>query len=279
MLSAWARRVKRSRVCAAMWGMVTFDSELHAHNERLRAATGIRAGDRVLDVGCGAGLTTREAARAAAPGDVLGIDVSAVALERARELTAAEGLDNVAYEDGDAQTHPFAPASFDVAISRFGVMFFSDPDAAFANIARALRPDGRLVALVWQRGRDNEWAVAIDEALDAGTPQDVGAFSLGDPDATRAILERAGFADVRFEDVDEPVFYGPDVADALEWVRSFRDVSDILASLEPEARERALQRLREMLGAHRRDDRGVVLASRAWLVSARAAAATQYACR
>jgi SAM-dependent methyltransferase len=252
-----------------MSGMVTYDSELSAHNERLRAATGIRAGERVLDVGCGAGLTTREAARAAAPGPVLGIDVSAVALERARELTAAEGLQNVDYEEGDAETHHFEPASFDVAISRFGVMFFSDPVAAFGNVARALRPDGRLVAIVWQRHRDNEWAVAIDDAIGAETFDDEDAFSLGDPDATTRILERAGFDDVRFEDVDEPVFYGPDVADALEWVRGFRDVKDVLTSLDPQARDRAVQRLREVMAAHHRDGRGVVFASRTWLVSAR----------
>jgi SAM-dependent methyltransferase len=248
--------------------MVTFDSELRALNERLRAATGIRSGDRVLDIGCGAGQTTREAARAAAPGEVVGIDVSAAALERARELS--DGLANVAYKQGDAQTHPFEPASFDVAISRCGVMFFADPVAAFANIARALRPGGRLVALIWQRYRDNEWVVAIDEAIGAPAAlEGTGAFSLGDPDATTEILERAGFADVGFEDVDEPVFYGPDVAGALEWVTGFSDVSEVLSSLDAQARDRALQRLREVLAAHRRDERGVVFASRAWVVSAR----------
>jgi SAM-dependent methyltransferase len=262
MLAARARRVK-------LRPMVTFDDELRAHNERLRAAAAVRPGEHVLDVGCGAGLTTREAARAAAPGRVLGIDVSADALHRARELTAAEGLDNVAYQQGDAETHPLEPASFHVAISRFGVMFFTDRVAAFANIARALRPGGRLVAIVWQRWANNEWVVAIDEAIGATATEGGDAFSLGDRDATTQILERAGFDDIGFEDVDEPVFYGPGVADALEWVGGFRDVNEALAAMQPAARDDAVERLRATLAAHRRDDRGVVFGSRAWLVSAR----------
>jgi SAM-dependent methyltransferase len=249
--------------------MVTYDEELRAHNERLRAAADVRAGERVVDVGCGTGQTTREAARAAAPGDVLGIDVSAPALERARQLAAADGLDNVTYEEGDCQTYPFEPGSFDVAISRFGVMFFSDPIAAFANIARSLRPDGRFVALVWQRHGDNEWAVAIDEAVGSTMAEGLSPFSLGDPDVTTRILERAGFDDIRFEGVNEPVFYGPDVAAALEWVRGFRDVSESLSRLDADARDRALQRLRDVLAGHRRGDRAVAFDSRAWLVTAR----------
>ena len=194
------------------------DAELRLHNVHLRAAAGVRMGESVLDIGCGAGQTTREAGRAAAPGRVLGVDVSAAAIERARELTAAEGLDNVAYELADAEVHPLAVECYDVAISRFGTMFFADPAAAFANIARALRPGARLAMLVWQARERNEWALEIDAAV--GADSDVaGPFSLGDPDAATRILEGAGFVDVGFSDVDEPVFYGPDVAAAVEFVR------------------------------------------------------------
>jgi SAM-dependent methyltransferase len=249
-----------------------YDAELRAHHEHLRAAYGISPGDEVVDIGCGTGLTTREAARVAAPGRVVGVDVSERMLERARQLTAAERLDNVRYELGDAQLHRFDPVGFDVAISRFGTMFFSDPAAAFANIADALRPGGRLVLLVWQRHDENEWARAIDAALgDAAQPPQPGAdpFSLGDAEATACILEGAGFDGIRFEDVDEPVVYGPDLDTALAIVRGFQDTRTALAGLSDSEAARTVERLRDMLAAHYSDECGVALDSRSWLITAR----------
>ena len=249
-----------------------YDVELRAHHEHLRAAYGIRAGDEVVDIGCGTGLTTREAARAASPGRVVGVDVSERMLERARELAVAEGLDNVRYQLGDAQVFRFDPAGFDVAISRFGTMFFSDPAAGFANIAAALRPRARLVLLVWQRYEHNEWARAIDAALGnaARPPQpDVNPFSLGDPDATARILEGAGFDGVHFDAVHEPVQYGHDLDAALAFVRGFQDVSATLSSMSDAEAARTVERLRATLAAHYSDERGVVLDSRSWLITAR----------
>jgi SAM-dependent methyltransferase len=248
-----------------------YDAELRAHHKHLRAAYGISPGNAVLDIGCGTGLTTREAARAAAPGRVVGVDVSERMLERARQLTAAERLDNVRYELGDAQVHRFDPAGFDVAISRFGTMFFSDPVAAFANIAVSLRPGGRLVLLVWQRYEHNEWARAIDAALgEAAQAPQPGAdpFSLGDAESTAGILEGAGFDGVRFEDVHEPVLYGQDLDGALAFVRGFQNTSAALASLSDGEAARTVERLREMLAAHYSDDRGVVFDARSWLITA-----------
>jgi SAM-dependent methyltransferase len=259
---------------AELRDMDFYDAELRAHNERLRAATGVGRGDRVLDIGCGTGQSTRDAARAAAPGRVLGIDVSARMLERARQLTAAERLDNVTYEHGDAQVHGFAPEHFDLAISRFGAMFFPDPVAAFGNVARALRPDGRLVLLVWQGRERNEWAMAIDGALCGPTrppepPSTLDPFSFGDPTATERILERAGFEDIQFEDVHEPVFFGRDSTAALEWVRGFQCTSAALAALSRADADRALGRLRDTLAAHHSGQDGVVFDSRAWIITAR----------
>ena len=249
-----------------------YDSELRAHHEHLRAAHGISPGEQVVDIGCGTGLTTREAARAASPGRVVGVDVSERMIERARQLAAAERLDNLRYELGDAQVHRFEPAGFDVAISRFGTMFFADPAAAFANIAAALRPEARLVLLVWQPHEHNEWARAIDAALgDAARPPQPGAdpFSLGEAEATARILDGAGFEDARFEDVHEPVFYGHDVDAALALVRGFQDTRAALASLSEGEAARAVERLREMLAAHHSDEHGVALDSRSWLITAR----------
>jgi len=249
-----------------------YDFELQAHHEHLRAAYGIRSGDEVLDIGCGTGLTTREAARLAAHGRVVGVDVSERMLERARELTAAEGLDNVRYELGDAQVHRFDPAGFDVAISRFGTMFFDDPPAAFANIAAAIRPEGRLVLLIWQRREDNEWVQAFDDALGkAAQPPspDLDAFSLGDAQATTRLLAGAGFEDVRFEDVREPVLYGHDPDAALAIVLGFQDTKRALESLSDDEAARTVERLRATLEAHYSDERGIALASRSWLITAR----------
>ena len=149
-----------------------YDAELQRHNEVLRRACGIRFRDHVLDIGCGAGQTTRQAARIAQAGSALGVDVSAPAIERARALAQAEGVRNVTFERANAQDHRFPAERFDVAISRFGTMFFDDPVAAFANIRRALRPAGRLVMMVWQAHDRNEWEVAIRQSLSAGTGGD-----------------------------------------------------------------------------------------------------------
>ena len=250
-----------------------YDAELHRHNERLRAATGIVPTDHVLDIGCGTGQTTRDAARAACSGSALGVDVSDAMLERARRRTTEENLSNVAYELGDAQTHRFASAHFDVVISRFGTMFFADPVAAFANIARALRPGARLVMMVWQSADRNEWASAIHRSLAGGaapayTPREPGAFSLGDPSRVESILGAAGFTGVGFAEIHEPVYYGPDTASAYELVGDFKTAKDLLASQEAAAAGRARASLRETLAAHCTSD-GVFFDSRAWIVSAR----------
>ncbi|WP_410670122.1 class I SAM-dependent methyltransferase [Amycolatopsis sp. cmx-4-68] len=235
-----------------------FDAEVRRHNERFRAVAAVRPGEDVLDVGCGTGESTREAARAGAT--ALGIDVSAAAIARARELGGA------AFEVADAQTHEFPAAAFDVVLSRFGAMFFADPPAAFARLARALRPGGRLVLLVWQDRARNEWYSVLRDALSPGrTPPPSGPhFSLGDPARTRALLEGAGFTGVEFTELRDPVCYGPDAATACEFALGLKDAQELL---DP-ADEQAASRLKAAFAAHETSD-GVLLGARTWIVTAR----------
>src|SRR5690348_14282675 len=250
-----------------------FDSEDRPHNERFRAATGVTPRDRVLDIGCGTGQSTRDAARAATAGSALGSDLSAQMLEHARRVSREEGLANVGFEQADAQVHAFPAGSFDVAISRFGSMFFDDPVAAFGNIGQALRPGGRLVLLVWQARERNAWSTKIREAI-AGDmelpPPATGPtpFSLGDPAVAGAILSAAGFTDVSFTDVHEPVYYGPDAAVAFDVVSGLRSTRDLLEGVDEEQAERAVARLRASLAAHETSE-GVLFDARTWIIAAR----------
>ena len=207
-------------------------------------------------------------------GSALGVDISVPAIERARELAEAQEIRNVTFEQSDAQVHRFPRERFDLAISRFGTMFFAEPVAAFTNIGRALRPAGRLVMMVWQAHDRNEWEVAIRRSLTGSEGSAAVAsagpypFSLADPPAVTGILEAAGFADVTFADVREPMYFGPDVATALDWIRGFASTTETLNRLDPAAAARALGRLRTMLAAHS-GDKGVRFDSRAWIITAR----------
>lgn len=160
------------------------------------------AGERVLDVGCGCGATSRTlAARVGSAGSVTGVDVSGPMLAQARARAA--DTPTVRFIQGDAATHPFPPGSFDALFSRFGVMFFADPPAAFANLRRATAPGGRLGFVCWQSLFANEWVrIPIEVAAPhvplppppaPGTP---GPFQLADRDRVLAILADAGWADV-----------------------------------------------------------------------------------
>ncbi|HKA83038.1 MAG TPA: class I SAM-dependent methyltransferase [Acidimicrobiales bacterium] len=251
-----------------------YDDEVHRHNVHFRAAAAVRAHDRVLDIGCGAGQSTREAARAAGGGSAVGVDASAAVLERARRLSREEGLGNVTFQLGDAQTHPFPPAHFDVCISRFGTMFFADPVVAFTNIRRALRPGARLVAMVWQDADRNEWFTATRQAIAGSSPpaasaSDMEPFSLADRAGTQRMLAAAGFAGAAFADIHEPVLYGPDPAAACEAVLGLRHARNLLAGLDAPTAAHAVDRLRATLAAHDTGN-GVYFDSRAWIVTARA---------
>jgi SAM-dependent methyltransferase len=249
-----------------------FDRSLARHHQRLMAAAEPGPAERVLDVGCGTGQTTRDAARAATAGSALGVDLSAAMLAVARRRAAEEGLTNVRFEQVDAQVHPFAADSFDLVVSRTGAMFFGDVVAAFTNIRRAVRPGGRLVLLVWQAPPRNEWigefsaAMAAGRELPAPPPGAPGPFSLADPDRVRAVLSTAGFADVDLEGVQEPMWFGRDADDAHRLISGL--LGWMLDGLDETGRARALDALRATMVAHETRD-GVLHGSAAWLIRAR----------
>lgn len=243
-----------------------FDREAPEHDEVLHAAAAVAATDRVLDVGCGTGVSCRRAARAATSGHVLGVDVSAPLVEHARLLADQEGLTHTEFVVADAQTHPFPAAGFDVVLSRFGVMFFADAPTAFANLSRALRPGGRLAVLVWQRAADNEWSGAVNEALGVDTDPTAQAWSLADPKVVRATL--ADFVDVELVDVHAPMFWGDDPETAFGFVAGLSNAQAVLSGLDAGGRAGVEQRLRDLMAAHR-TAAGVLFDSRAWVVTAR----------
>jgi SAM-dependent methyltransferase len=253
-----------------------FDPAVAPHHDRLMAAAAISAGERVLDIGCGTGQTTRDAARAASPGGTaLGVDLSSGMLDVARARAADDGLDNVAFAQVDAQVHPFDPASFDVAISRTGAMFFGEPVVAFTNIARALRPGGRMALVAWQSFADNEWIREITGALTGGRPLSPpppdapGPFSLADPARVHALLDAAGFVDVDLTGVSAPEWFGVDADDAHAFVLGL--AGWMLRDPDDDTRGRAVDALRSTMRAHEGPE-GVTFGSAAWVITAKRAA-------
>ena len=248
-----------------------FEQALVAYDEPFFDAAAITASDRVLDVGCGTGQTTRDAARAASAGSALGVDLSAAMLDVARRRAADEGLTNVRFEQADAQIHRFEPASFDVAIGRTSAMFFGDRVAALRNIAGTLRPGGRLVLLTWQDLSGNEWirefsgALAAGRGLPAPPPDAPGPFTLADPDVIRSVLTAADYTEVTLDDRQEPMWFGTDADDAYELVLGL--LGWMLDGLDDADRTHAAEALRATIAAHATAD-GVLYESAAWIISA-----------
>jgi len=189
-------------------------------------AAQLQVREAVLDVGCGHGTSTIEAARRVASGRVVGVDISTAMLEPARQRVTAAGLDNVELLRADAQVHPFQAASFDTVISRFGMTFFDSPDAAFANLASALRPTGRMTFVCWQDPLKSQWiAVALNAVLpllgrvpDLSAPGAPGPFAFADGDLLTRMISAGGFRDVVLNAVTRPQNIGADAADAAGFV-------------------------------------------------------------
>ncbi len=248
-----------------------YDSVNGGFNEFLLTAAGIGERDRVLDVGCGNGQLTRLAAGRARLGRASGIDLSGPMLATARARAQAEGVSNVSFEQGDAQVHPFPQGAFDVVLSRFGVMFFADPVAAFANIGRALVPGGRLAFVCMAKLAGTDLGTifgAMAPYLPVPTGSDgTGPTSLADPAHTTSLLTGAGFRDITCAYVEADQIWGRDVPDAAEFIAGWGPVKYHLEQVDPEAAARARDALTDALGAFAEPD-AVRLRGAAWLVTA-----------
>ncbi len=251
---------------------IRYDAINSGFNELLLAAVG--PGDRVLDLGCGNGQLTRLAARRSGPGHAVGVDLSAPMLDRARASAADERVGNVEFVRGDAQVHPFPPGAFDVALSRFGVMFFADPVAAFANVGRALRPGGRLAFVCLDDVRRGDLGAVLAPLTGHLPPVDTDGTAVGeplsfaDPAVVRGVLADAGFVDVACIAQEAAGTWGRDAADAAGFLAGWGPIRHRLEPLDPAAGERVRAALTEAMRPYEGPE-GVRLRGAAWLVTAR----------
>ena len=243
--------------------------------EALFASSDIKAGMRAIDIGCGTGSTTLELARAVGPGGhVLGVDISAPMLARARQRTPAGTP--VDFVEADATVYPFTPAAADLLFSRFGVMFFAEPESAFANLRKALKPGGRVIFACWREPHDNPYfTLALDAAkavlppqppVDTETP---GPFAFADARKVERILDQAGFRAIALQPVnlmfDEGA--GGGLAAAVESALQIGAASRALRDQPEIVRAAATAAITDALAAHETPD-GVMVLGRIWIVTA-----------
>lgn len=269
---------------AAYWNGPGGDGWLAAYDQRIKRAIGDigdiglaaaapQPGERAVDIGCGTGDTTAALARAVGlTGHVLGVDISATLIDAAR----SHRLENATFVVGDAATHPFLAGHYDLVFSRFGVMFFADPVAAFRNIRRALKLSGRLAFIAWRTPQENPWGTTPTRAAlpflppqPRPGPEDPGQFAFGDRARVERILSEAGFHKLRLEPIDRLIWMGDSVADVVAGAGRFGPLARAFANAEPAAIDKAKQAIAEVLAPHEGPD-GVRLPGACWLVEANA---------
>src|ERR1700736_6677408 len=236
-----------------------------------------KVGERIVDVGCGCGATTIAFAERVGPaGHVFGIDISAPMLARARQIAPA-GIP-VDFVLADATVYPFVSGSFDLMVSRFGVMFFAEPALSFANMRRALRPSGRLTFVCWREPRDNPWLMLPLQAayqhvpkLPQLGPEDPGPFSFASEARVQRILSEAGWSGIEMErrDLSLDVAIGRGLDTALETALEIGPASRALEGQPPDLRAAAAKSIREALAPFAKGQ-AVPLPASIWIVTARA---------
>lgn len=258
-------------------GQAALDLQLRPWSDAVFAARPAPVGSRVLDVGCGCGDTALALAERVGPtGSVLGADLSGPMLDRARERAAEAGLRQATFQEANAETERFEAGGFDAVYSRFGVMFFEDPVAAFKNLGRALCPGGQLAFVCWQGREKNPWvgvplrAVATVLPLPAppADPFTPGPFSLPDEARIRSILEPAGFDEIQVTPVERTPAWGQDIEQASRFFLEVGPAAGLVQDAAPEPAAAAGAALREALAEHVDAQGRVVLGAATLVVTA-----------
>lgn len=237
----------------------------------------IRPGEAVLDVGCGTGETTLELSRRVGEsGKVLGVDVSRPMLSLARQRLKAAGFSQTRFEEGDAQNHEFARGSFDLVFSRFGIMFFADPVAAFKNLRAALGKQGRLSFVCWRPAAENAWVAVPMAAAFQHIPQPPppppggpGEFAFAERDRVHEILSGAGFRNITIEPQDM-LIGGASLDVTVDTTLSMGPVAAALREADPAAREPVAYAVRQAFAPYEGSE-GVRLGAAVWIVRASSA--------
>ncbi len=272
-----------NEVSGPKWVMLgdTINGLIEGLGEAALNAAAPTAGEAVVDVGCGCGQTSLALAGRVGPkGRVLGLDISAPMLADARRRADLADVVNLEFIQADAQTFGVEAGSADLLFSRFGVMFFQNPSAAFANLRRALRPDGRLSFICWQAMERNPWMLLPVRAASAhielpappepGTP---GPYAFADPTRVKEVLEAAGYADISIEgfETEIDVMGERTPEQTAEFLMQMGPAARMLAEASQDTRAAAAEAIGEALAPHIRPD-GIRLGAATWIVSAQTGA-------
>jgi len=256
-----------------------FEGMLAPIGEALIAAARFQPGDHVIDVGCGAGWTTLEIAGHVGPkGRATGLDISPTLIRTAQVRAVRLGIENVHFQVGDASVAEVEGAPFDYLFSRFGIMFFADPHAAFTHLHGFLKPGGRAMFACWGPQAQNPWVVEVMGLvqkyvdLPPPPPRAPGPFALGEEDYLRDILGKAGFKDVTLTPYRGDQYIGgpgSNAASATRFLKETLFVGEALKNLPEERQKEAEAELTKLLARHEKDG-SVRMGGMAWFVGAKA---------
>ena len=277
------KNIKQKQFWSGAGGDVWVDKQremdimLNPLGERVIQGLDLKEETKILDIGCGCGATTLEIAKIVNQGEVIGVDISEPMLERATQTASDMALTNISYQVKDVQVDEMPNKYFDIAFSRFGVMFFEDPFEAFNNINHSLKDDGQLSFVCWQHASLNPWQSlsiqVIKEFLDlpAPPPKSPGPFAFEDKSYIEEILNASGFRDIEIKDNQEDIvmFSGKSIREACEDYLTINPVvTEMLKNSPSELREEILEALIGKFSDYHKDD-GLLFPSATWIVTAK----------